>query len=133
MKRPVLFIFLGPLLGHAIASFIIFPTALAAEGAAWTPKHLLLALITLPYAYIFGLVPALISCVMDYFLKHKPSHTVWTVIFGITFSLPMLLVFAPFSTPNNFVVAACIGGIPAAVCSWLSNDKQNLVRNPPPG
>ena len=124
MKRPVLFIFLGPLLGHAIASFIVFPVALAAEGAAWAPKHLLLALITLPYAYVFGLIPASISCAVDYFLKHEPWHMFWTALFGIIFSLPVLLVFAPFSTPNNFAAAACIGGIPAAICSWLSGRRE---------
>jgi hypothetical protein len=79
-------------------------------------------------AYMVGLIPAWLSAGVDWALSAKPIYfrVLGTAVTGAAAVMAMIsaLHFGEMLRGVTFVMIALISGIPAAVCSWLSN-KQN--------
>jgi hypothetical protein len=81
-----------------------------------------LDLVTLSGAYTFAVVPALILAGVD----HAFHRLAGTTIAGAALAyLAALSIGFPFLDYSATLMIGLIGAIPAAVCSWLSREKQN--------
>jgi hypothetical protein len=79
-------------------------------------------------AYMVAIIPAWLTAGMDGALSAKPTYLriVGTAVTGavITDSVSLFMWgFFPGYWP--VLMAGLVGAIPAAVCSWLSSEKQN--------
>ncbi len=79
-------------------------------------------------AYLVGLIPAWLSATTDWALSAKPIYyrVLGTAVVGAAAVMAAItaLQFGEMLRGATFVMIALISGIPAAVCSWLSN-RQN--------
>lgn len=82
----------------------------------------LLDLVTLALVYTFTVIPALILAWVD-----QAFHSLaGTTIAGAAIAyLAALTIGFPFLDYRATLMIGLIGSIPAAVCSWLSSEKQN--------
>src|SRR5262245_7953422 len=85
-------------------------------------------------AYPIAIIPAWLMAGMDWKLSAKPTYLriVGTTLAGalMTASVAFFMGDGP---PGEFfpaLMVALVGAVPAAVCSWLSSEKQN-GRSPP--
>jgi hypothetical protein len=82
----------------------------------------LLDLVTLSLTYTFMVIPALILAWVD----HAFHSLAGTTIAGAAIAyLAALSIGFPFLDYRATLMIGLIGAIPAAVCSWLSSEKQN--------
>ena len=81
----------------------------------------LLDLVTLSVAYTLAVIPALILAWVD-----QAFHSLaGTTIAGAAIAyLAALSIGFPFLDYRSILMIGLIGAIPAAVCSWLSGEKQ---------
>lgn len=127
MKRMMIFGLLGPPVGYIV--FLgqgIRLTSVVSDVFLFTAGFWLL----LPFAYIFGLIPALVCAIFDWLLSsYKRS-----IRFAFIGFLGGLVCFLPFTygDPTHFrwswlqsLSFALIGAVPAIVCSWLSEAHSN--------
>jgi hypothetical protein len=79
-------------------------------------------------AYVAAIIPAWLTAGMDWALSAKPTYLriVGTAVTGalITDSVA-LFMWGFFAGYWPVLMAGLVGAIPAAVCSWLSSEKQN--------
>ena len=117
MKRFLIFILVGPLVG-----FIVFILRDMAAGKVFGGVQGFL--FGLPFAYLFGLFPALVLWLEDWWLEDKLS--LWTkigtsAVLGYVVSIAMLLTWTAVAIPTRQVLTfGIVGLVQAAVCSWLS-------------
>jgi hypothetical protein len=122
MKRIVIFCLLGPLLGWLVL-WLVFE-----------PRFILVGLFTLPWAYMFGVIPALMTACFDFSLATKlsplPRMCVSAVAAAFATWLWAILAVIGFSYPEKWlpVLVGIGGGVAAAICSWLSSEKQHAGR-----
>lgn len=77
-----------------------------------------LDLATLVIAYTLALVPALIIAAVD----SKLRSVVGTTIAGALMTTSIaLFLWSGYAEASSVLMAALVGGAPAAVCSWLAN------------
>ena len=82
----------------------------------------------LVYAYVAATIPALSTAGIDWKLSAKPTYL---RIVGTTFAGAVITGSIAFFLWDGFseffpaLMATLVGAIPAAVCSWLSSEKQN--------
>jgi FtsH-binding integral membrane protein len=86
--------------------------------------------LSLGIAYLFALIPAWVSAAVDWKLSAKPIYlrlfgTAVTGAVAVMAALVSLHFEEILSDYAGFLIVALIGAIPAAVCSWLSSEKQN--------
>jgi len=118
MKRFAIFVLLGPLIG-----FIVFVLRDIAGGKIF--GGFLGLLFGLPFAYLFGVLPALIMWLEDWWLCTRiplPAKIATSAITGYVAVIALLwLNTAPgqVHTPQ-FLTFGLVGAIPAAICSALS-------------
>ena len=118
MKRLLIFTALYPLL--ALAIFVASGRNVMEIG--WM----------LGFAYLFGIMPALASGTVDAVLGAKPIYLRMTAaaFAGALVLLNEMIYFEQsLSSGPTFLLVSLIGGIPAAVCSWLSSERQNSELN----
>ena len=118
MKRLLIFTALYPLL--ALAIFVASGRNVMEIG--WM----------LGFAYLFGIMPALASGTVDAVLGAKPIYLRMTAaaLAGALVLLNEMIYFEQsLSSGPTFLLVSLIGGIPAAVCSWLSSERQNSELN----
>jgi hypothetical protein len=82
----------------------------------------LLDLVTLSVAYALAVIPALILAGVDRAF-HSLAGT--TVAGAAVAYLAALIIGFPFLDYRATLMVGLVGAIPAAVCSWLSGEKQN--------
>ena len=86
----------------------------------------------LAFAYLFGIMPGLTAATVDAVLGAKPIYLRMTAA-AFTGALALLNEMIYFeqslSSGSTFLLVSLIGGIPAAVCSWLSSERQNSGLN----
>jgi hypothetical protein len=81
----------------------------------------LLDLVTLSVAYTLAVIPALILAGVD----HAFHRLAGTTIAGAAMAyLAALIIGFPFLDYRATLMIGLVGGVPAAVCSWLSREKQ---------
>jgi hypothetical protein len=118
MRRIVIFVLLFPLM----AFLVVIATSLF-DGKS--PANFADFRFGLEVAYIFGLLPALLCCALDWFLRSNPYRITRTTALGAVISTPLWILFASPRLGWFLIVVSgiCLGAIPAAICSWLSGEK----------
>jgi len=120
MKRFLIFVCLFP----GIATAVFFALLSIAMGAFPDNPE---AVFVVGWGYIIGVVPALVCALVDLFLsKTRIPGVIGTTLVG--YGIGVLVGFAVFDYGliGRTMAFGLIGAIPAAVCSWLSNEKQNV-------
>ena len=128
MKRYLIFAALGPLLG----GFLLLLATTYMSGY-WThtdlsevKKLFVVFAKTLQYAYLFGIVPALMLGAVDDILFHV-KRIGWVVRVLIVAALGFLaaeLLYGsrgPDSGIVQFILYGLVGFVPATLASWLSH------------
>ena len=119
MKRFSIFLIVGPILGYVV--LLIMSDGLKAIIVIFGVGFLLL----LPFAFIFGLVPALIAAVADLVLERSGVMSVrrWFTTGVIGYLATYILIL------NNYFAESALsftygmgltGAVAAVACSWLS-------------
>ncbi|QWG19560.1 DUF5413 family protein [Bradyrhizobium sediminis] len=128
MKRYLIFAALGPLLG----GFLLLLATTYTSGY-WTQtnigevkKLLVVFARTLQYAYLFGIVPALMMAAVDDILFHvkRLGSGVRILIIGVLAFVASELLFGsrgPDSGAVQFILYGLPGLVPATIASWLAH------------
>jgi hypothetical protein len=128
MKRYLIFAALGPLLGGFLLLF-----ATTYTSGYWTQtdikevaKLFVVFGKTLQYAYLFGIVPALMMAAIDDILLHvkRLGWVVRLLIVGALATVAAELLYAsrgPDSGAVQFILYGLVGFVPATVSSWLAH------------
>ena len=127
MKRLLIFLILGPIIGLAVV--------LAVSLLGGNRPEVYRVIYALPLAYAFGAVPALFTAVVDWSLATKLRFWIRvgvTCCAGYAMTVVtwwlMLLMIIPLPhrryTSVDLFVFGFVGAIPAAICSWLSGTKK---------
>ncbi len=136
MKRYLIFAALGPLLG----GFLLLVATTVMSGY-WTHTDLsevvklfVVFATKLQYAYLFGILPALMLGAVDDILFHvkRIGWRVRLLIVGVVaFSATELLYGSrgPDSGVLQFILYGLVGFIPATLSSWLAH---RMVEEPQP-
>jgi hypothetical protein len=136
MKRYVIFAALGPLLG----GFLLLLATTVMSGY-WTQtnwsevaKLFVVFAKTLQYAYLFGIVPALMIGAVDDILSHvkRIGWVVRLLIVGAVGFIAAELLYGsrgPDSGVIQFILYGLVGFVPATISSWLAH---RMVEQPRP-
>jgi hypothetical protein len=128
MKRYLIFAALGPLLGGFL--LLIATTVMSGyftqTNLAEVKKFLVVFAKTLQYAYLFGIVPALMMAAIDDILLHvKRIHWVvrMLIVGVIAFAAAELLYGSrgPDSGVIQFILYGLVGFAPMTLASWLAH------------
>jgi hypothetical protein len=118
MKRFVIFVLLGPVIG-----FIVFVLRDIAGGKIFGgfPG----VLIGLPFAYLFGVVPALIMWLEDWWLCERIPLVAKVATSALTGYVAVIALLWLNTAPGQvhapqFLTFGLVGAVPAAICSLLS-------------
>jgi hypothetical protein len=115
----LIFLLLGPALGYAV--YLLWQVAVGrpiggAEGA----------LLGLPFAYIFGVLPTLAIGFIDRFLDDRISlwpKVVTAAAVGYVASVAMMSLWTAIPMPlPQLLTFGIVGAVQGAMCSWLSGD-----------
>jgi hypothetical protein len=122
MRRILIFVSLGPLLGFVTAFWLMLPVMnLALGDDANLDWHIIVAL---PAVYIVGAIPAGLTGLLDGALarRHVKFRPLWTCLFGFAASfLPfMTAIVMGYVQGIIFLLFGLVGAIPAFVCSLLA-------------
>lgn len=128
MKRYLIFAAIGPLIGGLL---LLLATTVASGYWAETNwgefgKFVAAYVKTLPYSYLFGIVPALMMAAVDDILFHVPRirPVLRTLVMGcIGFALAELIYGSrgPDSGAVQFLLYGIVGLVPATLSSWLAH------------
>src|SRR5215216_4853000 len=128
MKRYLIFAVLGPLIGGFL---LLIATTYASGYWAETnigevDKLFVVFAKTLQYAYLFGIIPALMLGSIDDILLHvrKISWPVRLLIVGVLGFIAAELLYGsrgPDSGVVQFILYGLVGFVPATLASWLSH------------
>ncbi|UZE48751.1 DUF5413 family protein [Rhodopseudomonas sp. P2A-2r] len=118
MKRFVIFVLLGPVIG-----FIVFVLRDIAGGKIFGGFPGLL--IGLPFAYLFGIVPALIMWLEDWWLCERIPLLAKVATSALNGYLAVIALLWLNTAPGQvhapqFLTFGLVGAVPAAICSLLS-------------
>jgi Family of unknown function (DUF5413) len=136
VKRYLIFAGLGPLIGGFL--LLLVTTILSGywnqTDLSEVRKFFAVALSTLQFSYLFGLLPALLIGSIDDILSHvsKINAAVrMLMVGGCGFAAAELLYGSrgPDSGAKQFILYGLVGLIPAMLSSWLSAD--NKTATPP--
>ncbi len=128
MKRYLIFAAIGPFIG----GFLLLLATTVSSGY-WTEtnwgevgKFLAAFVKTLPYSYLFGIVPALMMGAVDDILFHVPriKPALRAVIMAcLGFVLAELLYGSrgPDTGALQFLLYGIVGLVPASISSWLAH------------
>ena len=128
MKRYLIFAAIGPFVG----GFLLLLATTVASGY-WTEtnwgevgKFVAAFVKTLPYSYVFGIVPALMMGAVDDILSHvrRMSWGVRLLIVGAVGFVAAELLYGsrgPDSGVIQFMLYGLVGFVPATISSWLAH------------
>jgi hypothetical protein len=128
MKRYLIFAAIGPLFG----GFLLLLATTVSSGY-WTEtswgeigKFLAAFFKTLPYSYLFGIVPALMMGAVDDILFHVPRikpmlRAVIMACLGFVMAELLYGSRGPDSGALQFVLYGVVGLTPALISSWLAH------------
>jgi hypothetical protein len=128
MKRYLIFAALGPLLGGFL--LLIATTVMSGyftqTNLAEVKKFFVVFAKTLQYAYLFGIVPALMMAAIDDILLHvKRIHWIvrMLIVGVIAFAAAELLYGSrgPDSGVIQFILYGLVGFVPMTLSSWLAH------------
>jgi hypothetical protein len=130
MKRYVIFVAVGPLLG---GFWLLLTTTIMSgywsdpQNAHRVGKLLKVFFISLQYSYLFGFLPALMIGAIDDILSHirRIAPVVRMIMVGVIAFFAAELLYGgrgPDTGPFQFVMYGLVGFIPGAVSSWLVHE-----------
>jgi hypothetical protein len=117
MRRFLVFLLLGPLIGFAVFAVRDIIGGKIYGGAIGL-------LVGLPFAYVFGLPIVLVMWFEDWLLEDKMGlwpKLLTSAVTGYATVIALLVVATsrPLSM-REILTFGVVGAIPAAVCSWLA-------------
>ena len=128
MKRYLIFGTIGPPIGGLL---MLFATSMASgywTETSWSEisKFLGAFVTTLPYSYLFGIVPALMIGAVDDILSHvkRIGWGVRLLIVGAVGFIAAELLYGsrgPDSGVLQFILYGLVGFVPGTVSSWLAH------------
>ena len=120
MKRFLIFSLLFP----GIALAVSF--ALLSMAMGMFPDNPQALPVVAGWGYVVGVVPALVCAVVDLLLrKTRIPAVIGTTLVGYGIVILAGLTIFDWGLIGRILAFGLIGAIPAAMCSWLSNEKQN--------
>jgi Family of unknown function (DUF5413) len=129
MKRYLIFAAIGPFIGGFL---LLFATTVASgywTETSWSEvaKFLGAFVKTLQYAYLFGIVPALMMGAIDDILFHVPRirPVLRMLIMGALGFIAAELLYGsrgPDSGVLQFFLYGIVGFVPATLSSWLAHE-----------
>src|SRR6266571_5005274 len=137
MKRYLIYAALSPFIGGFL---LLFATTVA--SGYWTEtsweevgKFLGIFVKTLSYAYLFGIVPALMIAAIDDILCHLPRirPLVRMLIVGAIGFVAAELLYGsrgPDSGVLQFVLYGLVGFVPGTLSSWLAHKYAEEAQHP---
>jgi hypothetical protein len=117
MRRVGLFITTGPVLGFItilLLSIGVKPRFPALHASA----------VFVLFAFVASPLPSVISGLVDVCLKRKNWRIWGTTCAGTASGFSEMMYFHGSATALQMIEFCIFGAIPAAVCSWLSGEKQ---------
>lgn len=121
MKRFVIYVLLGPAIG-----FVVFVLRDIAGGKidGGFPG----VLFGLPFAYLFGILPALVMWLEDWWLCEKISLPAKILTSAVTGYLAVIVLLLLNTAPGQvklpqILTFGIVGAVPAAICSLLSGTR----------
>ena len=118
MRRVGLFITAGPAIGWTLTMLMSLFV-----GSRFPAMHASAMFVL--FALIASLLPSIIAGIVDTILREKDWRVWPTTVTGAVVSLSQMLYIHDSVTALSAVSFGLVGAVPAAVCSWLSNEKQN--------
>ncbi len=125
MKRYVIFAAIGPLL----AGFLLL--VLGAPAGYWDnpdvmKKLLTVVVSTVPYNYLFGIIPVLMIAAVDDILLHvrKIGPVLRMLLTGLVAFAATAFLYGTLGTETGFkhyALYGLVGFIPATISSWLAH------------
>jgi hypothetical protein len=136
MKRYLIFAALGPLLG----GFLLLLATTVMSGywthtdASEVAKLFVVFAKTLQYAYLFGILPALMLGAVDDILFHvkRIGWRVRLLIVGVVAFIAAELLYGSRGSDSGvlqFILYGLVGFVPATLSSWLTH---RMVEEPQP-
>jgi hypothetical protein len=125
MRRVLIFALIGPPLGFATAYWGLLQILNWALGSPSTFDYHHVVL--LPFAYVVGIVPALVVAIFDSSLaaRHIGYRVLWTTLFAYAAGfIPLGAFLMGFIHSPYILFFGLVGAVPGAVCSWLAMDAQ---------
>ena len=117
MRRFLVFLLLGPLIGFAVFAVRDIVGGKIYGGAIGL-------LVGLPFAYVFGLPIVLVMWFEDWLLEDKIgmwAKVITSAVVGYGASMAMMAVWAAVPIPLPHLLSfGVVGAVQGAVCSWLS-------------
>jgi len=131
MKRYIIFAAIGPL----VAGFFLLILGTPAgfwDGPNVVTKLFKVLLVTVPYNYLFGIIPALmIGAVDDIFLHVRRISPVFRMLLtGLVGFAATAVLYGTLGTETGFkhyVLYGLVGFIPATISSWLAHKYDKAV------
>lgn len=131
MKRYIIFAAIGPL----VAGFFLLILGTPAgywDGPDVISKLFKVLLVTVPYNYLFGIIPALmIGAVDDIFLHARRIGPVLRMLLtGLVGFAATAMLYGTLGTETGFkhyVLYGLVGFIPATISSWLAHKYDKAV------
>jgi hypothetical protein len=128
MKRYLIFAAIGPFLGGFLLLFATTYTSgyWTQTNAAEVAKLFVVFGKTLQFAYLFGIVPALMMAAVDDILLHfrRINWVVRMLIVGAIAFATALLIYGGQRTDSGalqFILYGLPGFVPATIASWLAH------------
>jgi hypothetical protein len=137
MKRYVIFAAIGPL----VAGFLLL--VLGAPAGYWDKPDVMrklftVVLSTVPYNYLFGIIPALMVGAVDDILFHiqKVIPVLRMLLTGLVAFGATAILYGTLGTETGFrhyLLYGLVGFIPATISSWLAHktDKSAAAQEVP--
>lgn len=125
MKRYLIFVLLGPLLGGFI--LLLVNTTLSGywdqTNASEVGKLLAVFFKTLQFTYLFGFLPVLIFAAIDDILSHVGGLNpfVRMLLVGIFAFFASAFLYSRNGGPGQYVLYGLVGLFPAMLSSWLAH------------
>jgi hypothetical protein len=119
MRRLLIFALLGPFLGWL--SFFVMTGVMPYNVPG-------IAIYSFGWAYVLGIVPSLIVCLVDWKLRDWTWRALYCAMAG--FLAAQALFIFPFRDAGleGVLTLGSIGAVAGAVCSWLSGTGQRPAK-----
>lgn len=125
MKRYIIFAAIGPL----VAGFLLLILGTPAgywDGPDVLKKLFKVVMITIPYNYLFGFIPALMIGAVDDILFHvrRISPVLRMLLTGLVAFAATAVLYGTLGTEtgfNHYLLYGLVGFIPATFSSWLAH------------
>lgn len=130
MKHDLTFLLGGPPIGAAVCFFVLTPLIGIAAGGndpLFNISMIFAYVLTLPFAYLFGLIPAGLVCILSAkLIKYRVRFRwAWCALAGSALGfLPLAPSFFSGFIHGPYLLAfGLVGALPAGLCSWVADGR----------